>query len=226
MTLLPELIDKHRRRDHTGKFEADTTLEAVRAALEAAGEFAEQAAHAVTTIRADKSRTPAANEMRIKATVTRLAESAAKALDAAHSKAAGELQKITRDTSPPQPVDAMALAVAGEIRRHLVGLDDAARDRILGQADDRVIAAVVAAPAFVSGMSDNGQALALTTWRRKRHPEAVEREQRVSKAPEAVQRAGRSLPSFFDELLTPEGEKAAAAAKKADAAVAAATPAE
>jgi hypothetical protein len=215
-TLLEQLIERQFQRDQDGRPIKDDALQAAYDGMRAAREYAEQSVHAATTIRSDATKTTTANEVRVQTTAKRLIESAAASLDRAHAKVRSELDKLGRETSPPLPTDQLQAQIAGEIRQHLRSLDGKTRDGILGAGEDSVIAAVAHAPGFLSGMTDTGRDLAVASWRRRKYPDACERETRLRKVSEAIERGGRSLPKFLDELTTPDAGTAAGLAHAAD----------
>jgi hypothetical protein len=56
---------------------------------------------------------------------------------------------------------------------------------------------------MLSGMSDMERELRRAEWQRQEHPVELNRIERLSKAIEAADRAGRAVQSFADQVVSP-----------------------
>ena len=69
--------------------------------------------------------------------------------------------------------DAASAAVSQQIRSHLAGMKDAARSEFLATVDDMTAAAILEAPAFVSGMHETQRDNLRERLLKAKHPETV-----------------------------------------------------
>lgn len=92
------------------------------------------------------------------------------------------------------------------------------------RGDDAVIGAVLRGPAFLTGLSEAELAVRQSTWRRIRFPEEFNRENRLKKAMEATEAAGRSFLTFVKSVADGEAARLADAAQQRARAAEAVTP--
>ena len=229
LTLNELLVAKHFARDPvTHAIVPDAVLRDLHDAMSAGRSHAEQIAAAHTAIMADTTKTEAARLIAAKQTVAKLAQAAAGRLDKAHKSASDELARIVEETAaPPSPITAAELQLQSEIRDRLARMDDKKRGELISAAiqsgDDSVIGAVLTGPAWLTGIGEAQREMQRQIWRKRKFADTVEREARLKKAIEAVERGGTALVGFVQELTEgPKAKVVEASAKAASDAVAAA----
>ena len=93
----------------------------------------------------------------------------------------------------------------------------AERNNAIAKADNSVAGALfrAGAPAWLAGMDESERELRRQAWRRSRHPDICDREQRLEKAVAALDRGGAALVALVSSVV--EDKSATAAAAKAEA---------
>ena len=235
MTKLPlslheSCVDKFRARDRlTGKFIDDDALEGLSGAMAKARADAERLTALADAVLADKTQTPEANALRLRKEALKLGETAAKKLDAARQRAAKALELLRAATSTlPVPKDQLALQIEGEVRVRLAAMKPNERGELIAAAikhdDAETLGAYFRGPSYLSGASDSERGLYKGMWRQKQFPKECDREQRLVKALEALDRGGQALLGVVEVCTNSPAAKAAEqGTARAAEAVAAAT---
>lgn len=219
------MVDHFAARDpRTGQVVIDPTLTALSGAVKATRQNAEALAELAEALPRDPGLSPEAAMLKLKGQALKLAEAAARRLDAARTAAAEEIERIASAIRlPPRPTDPH---LASEIRARLAALpEDKRRDTLAAAAkdgDEAILGAILNAPAMLTGMGPAEWELRRIEWQRKRHPAETARLERLQKAVEAHDRAGRVFVSYVNDLISsPSMGLAEAAAKRAEQAQAA-----
>lgn len=112
-----------------------------------------------------------------------------------------ELDRLRALPGPPPADDAHSIAVAGDIRRHLADLPDSDRRAFLQKnaGDPKVAAAVLHAPAYLSGLTD-AEVDAFRRWAiERRHPDRVARIELLERTLEGAGRGRRNAEKMMRE---------------------------
>lgn len=207
----------HERDPRTGHVVADESIDALAASVGSARAAAEALVAFRTTTLADTTRTADARRLAIRKQALRLAESQGPRLDAARQRVQGDLAAIEREIHAPPAIDA---GLAAEIRAALRGMAKGDREKLIGEAiaanDEELLAALLRGRGFMVGVSESRLTAWRDAWQRAHRAQAYARRQRLQKAMEAQDRAGRAFLGMvrgaIEEGKTPQELQAAAEA--------------
>lgn len=168
---------------------------------------------------ADATLPDAAKRARLREAALGLGSRVAAELDKARSVAEAELASIASATAaPPAPRDPGALAIEAELRAALRQMTH--EDRRAALADDRVLGAAMRGPALLAGMSEAEAAATAEAYRKRAHPAAAARVDKIARARDALDRVGKSFMGYTAKAAA-LGEMDAQHQRVAEAAMAA-----
>lgn len=225
LALDPKNLDRHYVREPILRNKvSDAELDTLRGALATAHEAAAAIIDAREAISADQTRTPRARAVAIRKLALRRGELAASKLDAAREKVGRARDTLAAEIGAP-PVPMHQAHLAPEVRARLAGMSEGARARVLDHAvrhgDDLTVASYLSAPAYVSGAGEADQQTFRLRWQTSTHPAQLDRINRMGKALEAVERAGKGLVGLVETVANDPsaamGERAKAVADKVEA---------
>ncbi|TPL06423.1 hypothetical protein FJ938_13165 [Mesorhizobium sp. B2-4-14] len=226
LSLTPELIAKFYKRDPAnGGTIPDAALSGIEAAMRAAFEEINRVGAVGSQL--DPTVTPQAHALRVRDIALKAVERAAGRLDAARAAAMADIARIEAETSaPPAPRDAHAVQMEAEIRSMLRNMDAKARGAAIAKAisdgDDLVVGAFLRGPAMLTGVGEAEREMRRGAWRKQRHPEKTDRQERLQKAIAAVDRGGSAMLAWTRQITESAAVQLAQAGKdRADAALAA-----
>ncbi len=151
----------------------------------------------------DPTMTEAAHFIQMREMAFKKVKSAAEANERAKEKATAEIKACR--AAMRSTLEMVENHRAPEIRGYLRGLSQAERSDILAEAvkrkDAATIAAVVDAPAYLSGETDERTALLRSKYETEHNPELAERIADLEQALAINTAAGQDLPEFVDSLL-------------------------
>ena len=219
----PAVIERHYGRSATPSGyvrEPDKVLDEMASAMAFARSSAEQILDMHRAIMGNRMQTPVANARDSREATWRAFERLAKRIDAARETARAALAEIATATAAPpraaEPADAM---LASEIRTRLAQLSEKERRAVVSGAvsggDIATVSAVLNAPAILTGMTDAEKEMFRHEWRVNQFPAEVDREQRLGKAIEDVDRVGPILMSLVGSLTDAAEIDAATASERA-----------
>jgi hypothetical protein len=198
----------------------DQVISAAAHAADDCLKIAKQVLDAHRTILADESLPAAARQLRAKAVAGRLLAQIGVQLDGATEKVSREIQKLRRESdAPPIASAAVQAAMDSEMRAVLRNSNAEQRSKLLAQGSDAVWRSLLNAPPELSGMSAAELEGRREQYRRKSHPAAAARLQRLEKTAHDLQTAADGVVAFSEKLFRPakKYEQAAAAANQAAA---------
>ena len=216
-TLSPSVHESVIKRHMTG--DDDPVLGSLFDAVKLAREMSGKAAKTTASVLQNKLETEAARHRKARAAGFALLENATAALDAAVKSAEKETAAIkARTAGPPVTRDLVTETRQRELRERLSLLPEERRKAIIAQAvsadDDLLVAAVLAAPGWLSGLTDTDLAMVRHNWASRRYAPDLERLERLGKAIIDAQRAGQQAMGFVDSLTDAELISAAEASEK------------
>lgn len=231
LSLHEATIEKFRARDRvTKELVPDDVLEALHSAMASARADADRIAALHEALSADKTITPEAAALKVRKLALQLGDRASAKLDKARAHTAKALDGIRKATwSPPPPKDLLAAGLETEIRARMALMPEKDRSSLLANAiaadNELIVGACLRGPAMLSGMSDHELELRRALWREKNFPDQFDREQRLWRALDALDRGGASLVKFIAQAAdTPTATAAEESARRSAEAVAAAMP--
>lgn len=179
----------------------DSAMQALRNAHDSYRTFCENLVDAFQ--KPDPTMTEAAHFIQMREMAFKKVKSAADKNDQARERAAAEI-KFCRSAMRSQ-LEMVENHRAAEIRNYLRTLPQAERSDILAQAvenkDAATIAAVVEAPAYLSGETQERVSLLRSRYETQHNPELAERIADLEQALAINTAAGQDLPEFVDSLL-------------------------
>jgi hypothetical protein len=222
------LIEKfYARSQADGERVADVALTEMSSAMKEARTAIERVAALNDALSKDATLLPAARAVRLREVALGSSTRVAKRLDAAARQTRQELEKIRRETSAPPKPPGLSESMASEIRSVLRGMNSKDRGSLLHKSitndDAAIVHSVLSAPGFLSGLDDSEFGMRRAAYRSRAHPTSVDREDRLRRALEATERAGKALVEFTESAIGPEANAAEAAANRVRDAVNAAT---
>jgi hypothetical protein len=190
---------------HIAKDADDPTLQSLHDAVKQTRELATKAAATTEIVLKNEMRTMAARHKDARAASFELLKRATQSIDQAVKNAQGEIAAIRAKTKgPPASKDAIGESREREIRERLYMLPPERRDHIISSAikndEHLLLSAVLNSDAWLSGLTENEQALHRNAWASKHHAADLDRLERLSKAVEDANRAGSVALAFVDGL--------------------------
>lgn len=210
-------VSAHGERDRrTGQTVADPALDSLVEAVRFAREQAGSLVSLETAAMADKTQTTEAAIFSVASAALKTGERVAARLDAARSKVTAEIASIEKLISQcPPPRDAVALGMEREIREALARMSDDQRSATIAEAfankDESILGAVLRGPAMLVNMKPAAHAMLKHRYQTEFHPAEHARRERLAKALEATDRAGRSLVALVGKATAGEAARMAAA---------------
>lgn len=213
LAIVPAIVSKFRRRvPGSTEVKPDVVLDKMERSFDTAKQHCDKIASAEESLLADMTRTPAARVTAIRDAALREGEKGAAALDQAANALKAELQKLDASMQPAPPRDALAAQLEGETRAALSRMNDGERRKALATAlesDDLLtLGAVLRAPAMLSGMGATDHQMLRGQYRAAWHNETVEREARLQRALEVVERAGKALTGYVKRVAERDAAEA------------------
>jgi hypothetical protein len=197
LPLDPNNLARLYKRSADGERISDPALDALSAALGVAFQSGEKISALASALKDDLTIAPAARALKLRETALKLGASAAAKLDAAKERALREMEAVERQTgSPPPPANPLAMQLEAELRAHLASMKQSERDKYLGKPDDVIAAAVLRGHPALCSMTEAEQKIYRERWRQTRYAAEADRIARLTKAIEAVERAGAALVSY------------------------------
>jgi hypothetical protein len=222
MSIHEDFIQKLRARDpETGEIESDDALAAMEQGMAAGRKAAEQIAAVVNALAADQSQTAGSAAIKARTVALQLGEKAANTFDQLVSETRREISALEDSMNPA--IDAGALQIESEVRQRLAAMTNEDRAEAISKAisdgDELTIGAITRGPAWLSGLSKVEVEFRRGQWWQKRWPAEYARLERLKRAEECVDRAGKSMVAFVRRIADQPGAALAeaAAAKVAEA---------
>lgn len=218
-TLSPSIHEKTVER-HFVRDQDDPVLTGLHAATKAMRETCERAAKMRDQVLANTLKTEAARHRQARMVSFEMLKKATEVVDEAVKAAQAEIGLLRSRCSGPAPVkDTIAEMRQRELRDKFAALPEERRRMVVAEADEAVVAALLAVPPWVVGMTTADLDMVRNAWARRRHPADLDRVARLEAALEDVKRAGSLGVTFVDELtnekLVSEAERLEAAADAA-----------
>ena len=130
---------------------------------------------------------------------------ATKAFDSARTRLESGLAALDESLNKELTEDSNAGAVNGEIRQHIEKLTHPARQKLLDEAfkarDARTIRAVLSAPSYLTGISDDERKLRTRQFHRMTQPDVAQRADVMRKAVELIDRNAGLLFEQYEAAL-------------------------
>jgi hypothetical protein len=192
------LIERELRRDRDGKLQPIAALTHATSAMAQARGLAEQLASAINQTLRDPGLSDGQRLLRSRKLAETLGGTIAKKLDDAVARLIEHRDGIRRTTfSPPRATSARDVAIERQTADVLRQMTDADRRRAITAAidseEDTILAAVLGGgPPLLVGLTDAEVAAHRARWRAKAHPDAYDQQQRLERAIEHVERAGKA----------------------------------
>lgn len=139
-------------------------------------------------------------------------------IDRAYKSVADEIENIDRDINKAFR-HKLPREDASEIRAHLRGLTAAKRRELLAEADDEVVASVLAAKPFLSGLKPAEAEALRSKTTRQWFPQEVKRREKLAKAHEQLESASQTYHQQTVSYIDNELDKFEATKSRVDAAV-------
>lgn len=180
---------------------------------------------AARTIRANKMASALANEVNLKNVSAGHAQVVSGKVSAAKQRAEAAIAKIESETMAPIPKEG-ATNFSAEIRAALARMSAHDRDKAIARAintnDDSTLAAILSAPALLSGLTADELELRRHHWRSKHFEPQMKRVESLKRATNDLDRIGGITQRFFDGFakVDPTAAKAAELSHQAATAVA------
>jgi hypothetical protein len=210
-----------------GKVTPDADIIALATAVAAARAEATALVTLESATERDGSLTPEGRALTVATAAVASADRVAPRLDAARSRVLASIASIQKATSaPPAPTTQSGAAMEQEIRAALRSMPDkdrkAALESAFANADAAILGAVLRAPSFLAGMGEAAQGMIRHRYQKQFHPVEVARIERLQKALEAHERAGKSFVALMKAASSSEKARLAAsnAKRRAEAAAA------
>lgn len=225
LSLSPSSLRNFRARDAHGAVIADAEMDALERALQATESQVTQLRNLQQALTADHSRPAVVRAVELRTAAQRVGERGAAALDPAIARGRRVVDELGSALhGPGLPTGPGAVALESEIRARLAELVPAERSKAVEDAIERlrgdpVAAAVLRAPAFVSGLTAAQLEAHRLRWQTLYEPERLDRRVRLHKAVIAAERGGAALVALVKGIVT--NPAAAGAATAAEAAIAA-----
>ena len=181
--LNPQVVAQFRKKHDNN---TDAVFDHFETAMDVAKSAAAKARAAHVAIMQDPLQTELANLKRSRTTTFKMIEPALRAFDSSLKNAREEIKNLETAMTPKAP------AIASEIRSAIAHMKPEERAQMLSTCDDETAGAVLAAPAFLSGMSEIEQKNFTAMYRLRRFPNERDRIERYGKAIETIDRAGKS----------------------------------
>lgn len=195
----------------------DPTLERARRAFKSYGEKLKSWHEREATIYANQFETPAKKKMLASKMVHSELDKGAEIVDEAWQDVSREIKSINRQIDNAFRARLKA-DEAREIRQHLKAMSKSERRKFLANADDDVVASVLSAKPFLSGLNDAEANKIRHEATNKWFPDEVARKVKLEKALEILDSANaryfKEIPPLIDSDL-PEYEKQQAATQQA-----------
>jgi hypothetical protein len=202
--------------DAPEELESDGDILAIKHALDVGKAAAERALIAARAAHRNEMKTIPARHREARDAAQKITKPACQEIDRTRARvnsAIQQLQKLTHAPSPPR--DAVAQVAAASIVSALLPMTPKDRtDTImasLAAGDDRVMQAVLALPAFASGLTPTEADHLREQWRRSRLPAECRRLDELQKALGHLDRGGQLLLAFTHKLsstfIVQEGER-------------------
>lgn len=184
------------RDEATGAKAPDRELSALSDCIRAAREEAAALVALDAAMLADRTRTPESAAMTVADAAKKSAGRIAGRLDAVRQKALDAIERTEALTgAPPPPITPLDIAREAETRAALKAMSDAERTDVIGNAFATrrmsVIAAVLHADAFLSGIGEARLAALRERYRKEHHEADYQRIKQLKASVEAFDRAGR-----------------------------------
>jgi len=149
---------------------------------------ARQAAHSDSTLTEDGA------TLKIAAFAERMQTQATQRIDTAHSTLSKSIEEYEGILRRPMEGQASAGPLAAEIRAHCKALSAGERAQFLSDAtkrqDTRTMAAILGAPSYLSGITDDTQHIYTEQFNRIKAPEVAKRIEVLKEARERLEKAG------------------------------------
>lgn len=220
--LLHEAVMDKFLSDKKGRPVVDPVIDAMKEAVRAMRLGVEDCKTATKTILANEMNTPI-NNIRAAANVNhKKFLRVAGLIDATNGLTKQEMQRLWESTYAPKNSP-----YSGEIRAGIKAMTRDERVKTINEAlknnEDEVIAAILHGPLLLTGMQEGEREYFRTYWRAKRFPQEVEREQRLKKATEILERLANYSIAYVEHLTdTSEVNRAEETERAARAAIEAA----
>lgn len=214
-------VTTHAERDRrTGQPIADAAMDGLAEAVRYGREQAAGLVSLEAASMADKTQTTEAAVLQVASAALKTGERVAARLDAARAKATAEIASIDKKISQcPPPRDAVALGMEREIREALARMSDDQRNATIAEAfankDESILGAALRGPALLVNMKPAAHAMLKHQFQTEFHPVEHARRERLAKALEATDRAGRSLVALVGKASAGELARMAAVGRAA-----------
>ena len=218
LALAPEVFDRHHDRQPGGKINVDHAVSIASAAANESRDLARLAISLHHAVLSDETMPLSARLTRAKSAAGPLLTKAATRLEAALTKVASELAQSRRETAAPLCADP---GMAAELRSVLRSATPERRGELIAKAiadgDDTLTAALFNGHAVASGMAADELEARRHIWRKKNHPAAAARQERLAACERDLKVAGNALVEFTTKLFhgATKLEQAAQAANEA-----------
>lgn len=194
--------------------ENDPVLSQAHKAFESLSKTLDETFERELTIRQDSTRTEADHMLAAAKLAEKHLTVPTQSLDGARASAVETIREIDREVERTFKSH-LTESERSEIRSHIKGLSDKQRREFLASADDDVVASVLSAKPFLSGLKPAEAETLRHQVIQRRFPQAMKRRQKLQKAQEQLE-AG--MQKFMREMGALRDPRADAIAKRAKAA--------
>jgi hypothetical protein len=196
----------HHYRDRDGNIINDDVIARAGDAVATARGLAEKLHDAVTKVLRDAALTDGARLVKARRLAASTAEAIGKSIDSALTTARAALDESRKDTWSPSPGTSVRdVMLENRVADALRGMTDKERHAAINAAiesgDDLVASAVINGPALTIGLSHEMREGYRGRWRIKNHRANVEREHRLAKVAEAIERAAVATERWLSNLV-------------------------
>jgi hypothetical protein len=192
---------------HVDAKHPDTVIESMIDTGHTIAEYAERIHSTASKIMANQMATPMANKKAARDAASKLFGNAADKIDRQRASVEALIEKLTAETMPKAPADAVAALAHGEVRAALSRMPQDKRAAAVTQAisdgDDSFVAAAVLGNPALTGLGKAERDVLREQWRQQRHGQTVDRIGRLKGALDQLDRLagmfGGWAGGLFDE---------------------------
>jgi len=168
--------------DHIADEQTAPYVSVARDALKVAHEGIQSVIDARRTVATNTAWSDDAKLLRVAELADTRQERATKAIDSAVTRLTQGITALETSLNAPLTQDSNAGPINSEIRAHMKALSSAERSKLLDAADQTTIRAVLSAPGYLSGISEEERALRVNAFHRATQPEVAKRADVMKKA--------------------------------------------
>lgn len=213
------VVERHLERTPRGEIISDEAISNLAKAIQTTRLNSDALVAVAEAFANDRTLTPEARSMRLRASALKLAEATASKLDAARVAAQAELDALDQRLSTLPPPDPVSAGLEAEVRARLAAMSEKDREtaisKALGDGDTLVVGSVLRGPAFLSGVGKARYEMIRQRFVAIVHPEALARRGRLAAALDDTQRCGGLFMAFVKNAAFNQTAALADAAEKA-----------